>query len=80
MSISLRPGSRVKPSRQAALGGVSSVLRLAARGRQAGSAAPGWLNGLTRVMRAAGPGHGARPLHALLAGGEFAPSEWLNAR
>ena len=80
MSIDLKASPRVKPSRQTALSGVSSVLRLAARGRQASSAAPGWLDGLTRAMRSAGPGHGARPLHAVLAGGEFAPSEWLNAR
>ncbi len=62
---------RLSPARGGVLGGVSSLLRLAARERQASAAAPAWLAGLTRAMRAAGPGQGAGPLHGVLAGSEW---------
>ena len=72
---------RLHAARVSALGGLSSILRLAARQRQANaSATPAWLAGLTRALRSAGPGQGPRPLHAVLAGGEFGPSEWHTAR
>jgi hypothetical protein len=80
MALSVRPLHRLKAAQSASCGAASSLLRLAARERQASAAAPTWLAGLTRAMRAAGPAHGARPLHAVLAGGEFAPSEWLSGR
>jgi hypothetical protein len=80
MSLSFKSWQRRSAARGLALGGVSSVLRLAARERQSSAATPAWLEGLTRAMRSAGPGQGARPLHAVLACGEFAPSEWLNGR
>jgi hypothetical protein len=79
MALSFKPWQRMNPARGVPLGGSPSVLRLAARKCRA-TATPAWLSGLTQAMRAAGPGTGARPLHAVLAGGDFAPSEWLNAR
>ncbi|WP_309639980.1 hypothetical protein [Methylibium sp.] len=72
MTLSLVTWQHLKPARNAALAGLSSVLRLAARGRRAGPAVPGWLDGLTRAMRSAGPARDARPLHAVLAGGDRA--------
>lgn len=78
-----KPWQRMIAARGAALAGGSSVLRLAAHARQGqgqNQATPPWLAGLTRALRAAGPGQGARPLHAVLAGGDFAPSAWLGAR
>lgn len=80
MALSFKPWQRMNPARGVPLGGGSSMLRLAARERQASAKTPAWLAGLTRAMRSAGPGSGARPLHAVLAGGDFAPSEWLSAR
>lgn len=80
MTSNTRFRIRSSAARGSALGAWSSLLRLAARERQSSGAAPGWLAGLSRALRAGGPGQGARPLHAVLAGGDFAPSEWLNAR
>lgn len=80
MTASHKSRLRASPARGSLLGGVSSMLRLAARERQTQAASPAWLNGLTRALRSAGPGQGARPLHAVLAGGDFAPSEWLSGR
>lgn len=80
MASSVRPLHRLKAAHAASCSAASSMLRLAARERQASGAAPAWLAGLTRAMRSAGPAHGARPLHATLVGGGFAPSEWLSAR
>lgn len=82
MALSSKANLRSSVARGGAFGGVSSMLRLAARERQTGAPgkSPVWLGGLTRALRAAGPGQGARPLHAVLAGGDFAPSEWLNGR
>jgi hypothetical protein len=75
MATSPRPWLRVRPARGAAPGNGASLLRLAMRGRVAAAAAPAWLAGLTRALRAAGPAHDARPLHGVLAGGDFAPAE-----
>lgn len=81
MAPSFKPWQRMKPARGVPLGGGSSVLRLAARERQASAKSPAWLAGLTRAMRSAGAGAGARALPAVPAGGDFfAPSEWLSAR
>lgn len=82
MALSIKSQLRPSPARGGSLGAVSSLLRLAARERQVSSAGPTWLSGLTRALRSGGcgAGRGARPLHAVLAGGDFAPSEWFNAR
>lgn len=80
MAPSFKTRLRPSPARAAPLGHMASVLRLAARERQSSAAAPAWLGGLTRALRAAGPGQGDRPLHGVLAGAEFAPSQWLGAR
>jgi len=80
MTQSIKTRLRPTPARGVAFGAVSSLLRLAARERQAHGDAPAWLQGLTRALRAGGPGSGARPLHAVLAGGDCAPSEWRSAR
>lgn len=77
MAPSFKSWQRMKPARGVPLAGGSSVLRLAARERQASAKSPAWLAGLTRAMRSAG----ARPLQAVAAGGDFfAPTEWLSAR
>ncbi|HSV71253.1 MAG TPA: hypothetical protein VLI72_14185 [Methylibium sp.] len=68
----MSPSGKSRPTFRSACGlaaggaTMSSVLRLAARGRQARAAAPAWLDGLRRALRSAGPGSGSRPLHALL--------------
>lgn len=80
MTLSIKTRHRPSPARGVAFGAVSSLLRLAARERQTHGNAPTWLQGLTRALRAGGPGSGARPLHAVLAGGDCAPSEWRSAR
>ncbi len=80
MTQNIKTRLRPSPARGVAFGAVSSLLRLAARERQAHGNAPAWLQGLTRALRAGGPGSGARPLHAVLAGGDCAPSEWRSAR
>lgn len=80
MAPTLRPRLRTQAARGGTLGSVSSMLRLAARERQASAAAPGWLKGLTRALRSAGPGQGVTPMNGMLAGLEFAPSEWLSGR
>ena len=77
MRFASKTAPRCRAARHSALGGLSSVLRLAARDRQAQPASPAWLAGLTRAMRAAGSAAAARPLGTV---GEFAPSEWLAAR
>jgi hypothetical protein len=73
MSTSVKTRPTLRSARAASARGMCSVLRLAARGCQAKAAAPGWLDGLKQALRAAGPGSGARPLHALLA--DFPHSE-----
>lgn len=80
MAPTLRPRLRTQAARGGTLGSVSSMLRLAARERQASATAPAWLKGLTRALRSAGPGQGPAPMHGMLAGMEFAPSEWLSGR
>ncbi len=65
MASSDKSRPTLRSARGMAACGMSSVLRLAARGRQA-KAAPGWLDGLKQALRAAGPASGARPLHAAL--------------
>lgn len=75
MATSSRPWLRMRAARGAAPGHGASLLRLALCGRVAAAGAPAWLAGLTRALRAGGPAHEARPLHGVLAGGDFAPAE-----
>lgn len=61
-----------------AQGGMSSVLRLAARERIAQVSASSWLSGLKRALKSAGPSSSSRPLHGLLC--DFHPSGWQPGR
>lgn len=59
--------------RTSSWGGLSSMLRLAANEQRAQTGGRhGLLQGLARALRAAGPDARARPMHALLAGVDFA--------
>lgn len=60
---------------QSSWGGLSSMLRLAAADRRAGSSRPIWWSGMSRLLRAAGTNPQARPLHAVLAGGDFSSND-----
>jgi hypothetical protein len=66
----MAPNFKLRPALSSASGaaqsGMSSVLRLAARGRLAQFAAPSWLGGLKQALRSAGPGTSVRPLHGVL--------------
>ncbi|HWH75038.1 MAG TPA: hypothetical protein VNV16_12325 [Methylibium sp.] len=75
MSSSGKSRPTLRSARGTATAGATmcSVLRLAARDRLARAAAPGWLDGLRRALRAAGPTAHASPLHAMLC--DFPASE-----
>lgn len=73
MTPSVKSRPTLRSARGAAACGMSSVLRLAARGRQAKAAAPGWLDGLKQALRAAGPARGGRPLLCEFPASEFQP-------
>ena len=67
---------RTGGSYPSAWNGVSSVLRLAANDRRHAASRGGWWSGLARLLRSAGSNPHARPLHAVLAGGDFTSSSF----